>query len=184
MTRSIRTRVLVAACATAAAVGTGLAPAAQAAPPPATSTVTFHIPAVGGLEIGPGGVPGGSFQRTVVTARPGIRPMIHPAPPATVEFDVRNIAPYHYQYNYRYLSVNWRNLRTGKTGHVRLRHWDLPKTLRADDPTYPATLSTSAVATTGGGPVVASVSVMRTQWKAPSTVISVIPGATALDVPQ
>ncbi|MEJ9078311.1 hypothetical protein WKY82_07810 [Gordonia malaquae] len=172
-TRKVLAGVLVAAAVTATAVPT--ADAAPAAPP-----LTFQIPAIGGLEIGPGGVPGGSFQPTTVVARPAVRTMIFPPPPAGVQFSVSHLAPYHYQYSYRYLRVQWHNLRTGTRGHVDLRHW---KTI-AGSTGYPSTLPTTAVATTGSGPVVATVSVLREQYQAPPTVISVIPGVSAIDVPR
>ncbi|MCF8608878.1 hypothetical protein L5G28_01690 [Gordonia sp. HY285] len=181
MTLFTRTRTLIAATAVALAASTAIAPVADAAPVrPSTDSLSFHIPAVGGLEVGPAGVPGGSFQTTTVTARPGIRPMIFPPAPATVQFTVTDVAPYYFQYAYRYLAVNWRNLRTGKTGHLDLRHWEKGPTTTG----YPASLPTSAVAQTGGGPVVATVSVMRTQYQAPPIAISVIPGIAALDVPK
>ncbi len=161
--------------ATAAACLAAPADARPAADPP-----TIAFPATGGLEIGPGGVPGGQFQQTTVTARPAMRTMIFPPPPAGVQFSVAHLATYSGQYSYRYLTVQWRNLRTGATGHVNLRHWKTIEGLSG----YPSTLPTSAVATTGAGPVVATVTVLREQYHAAPTVISVIPGVVAIDVPR
>jgi len=48
---------------------------------------------------------------------------------------------------------------------------------------YAENLPTSATADTGSGPVVATVTVLRDQWEAPPTVISVIPGVSAILVP-
>lgn len=180
MTHFTRIRTLVTATIVAAVATAGLAPVAAAAPRQTAGSLSFHIPAIGGLEAGPAGVPGGSFQQTTVTARPGLRPMIFPPAPATVEFTVQNVAPYYYQYAYRYLTVDWRNLRTGKTGRLDLRHWDRGPTTTG----YPASLPTSGVAQTGSGPVVATVTVKRTQYQAPPTVTSIIPGLAALDVPR
>lgn len=140
---------------------------------------------MGGLEIGPGGAPGGSFQQVVVRARPAVRTLQFPPPPAAVEFSVSTVAPWDGQLSYRYLSVSWRNLRTGKAGHVNLRHWRTLGQARTVAPQgYPSSLPTSAVAPTGAGPVVATVTVLREQYRRPPTTISVIPGVIGIDVPQ
>ncbi|MGV9827223.1 MULTISPECIES: hypothetical protein [unclassified Gordonia (in: high G+C Gram-positive bacteria)] len=154
-------------------------PSATAAPPSA-DVVTFTIPATGGVEVGPASVPGGSFRPVTVVARPAPRTLQYPPPPSAVEFTVPRPAPYHYQYSYRYLSVSWLNLQTGKRGTVQLRHWQLPGFAVAG---YPASLPTSAVAQTGAGAIVATVTVLREEWKAPPRTISVIPGLTAIAVP-
>jgi hypothetical protein len=137
----------------------------------AARQLTFAIPAIGGVEIGPGGVPGGSFQQTRVTARPQGE--------ASVVFVATGLAPWFYQYAYRYVSVAWHNLSTGATGTVALRHWRRPSFPVTGNA---ATLPTAATARTGAGAVVATVTVMREQYKgsAPS---SIIPGLNALIVP-
>ncbi|MCF8571584.1 hypothetical protein L5G32_15030 [Gordonia sp. HY002] len=183
MTHFTRTRTLIAAAgvAVAAAAGTitATAPAADAAPP-LTNALSFHIPAIGGLELPPPAVPGGSFQRTTVTARPGMRPMIFPPAPATVQFTAEHIAPYHYEYPNRFVTVDWRNLRNGKTGHLDLRYWEKGPTTTG----YPVSLPTSGIAPTGSGPVVATVTVKRLRYQGPPAVISLIPGVAALNVPN
>lgn len=163
-----RTRKTIAAIAAATALA--LAPAfggapATAAPPAQSNVLTFTLPAIGGVEQGAGAVPGGSFAPIVVTAQPAPRTMQYPPPPAAVTFSVRDLAGYHAQYEHRYLLVSWRNLATGRVGVERLRHWDTPADEQLDG--YPAALPTSAVAVTGGGPVVATVSVLREQRNAP-----------------
>lgn len=165
-------RVLVAAVTgTALVIPGGLASAAPQ--PVALDDIALNFPAIGGLEIGPGGVPGGSFQPVTVTAAPAPHIARHPAPAPAVQFTVPNPAPYHYQYPYRYLSVSWRNLATGKVGEVQLRHWRLPD-YQIDG--YTSTLPTTAIAPTGAGPIVATVTVLRTQWQAAPLPINVIPG--------
>ncbi|MGO3325033.1 hypothetical protein [Gordonia sp. (in: high G+C Gram-positive bacteria)] len=180
MTHFTRTRTLLAASFVAVAATTAVTPVADAAPPPLTRTLSFHIPAIGGLELPPPAVPGGSFQRTTVTARPGMRPMIFPPTPATVQFTVAHVAPYHFEYPNRFLTVNWRNLRTGKAGHLDLRYWEKGPTTTG----YPVSLPTSRIAQTGSGPVVATISVRRTRYEGPAAVTSLIPGVAALDVPS
>jgi len=145
--------------------------AAEPAPVP-VDTLTFALPAVGGLEAGPAGVPGGSFRPVLVTASPESA--------GSVRFSVPDPAPYYYQYHYRHLAVDWRNLQTGATGRVALRHW---QTMNPVEDRYAENLPTSATADTGSGPVVATVTVLRDQWEAPPTVISVIPGVSAILVP-
>ena len=122
---------------------------------------------------------------TQPAAHPAVRTMQFPPPPAAVEFRVENVAPYHHMFNYRYLSVNWRNLASGATGTVKLRHWrDLRDRDTPVEPGSPASLPTSASAVTGGGPVVATVSVTAAPHGAPHTVNSLIPGLIAIDVPR
>ena len=149
----------------------GVASAAPSANQAAAGQLTFAIPAIGGVEIGPGGVPGGSFQQTRVIARPAGR--------ASVAFAATGLAPWFYQYAYRYVSVAWHNVSTGAAGTVALRHWQRPKFPVSG---RPATLPTVATAHTGAGVVVATVTVVREQYKgtAPS---SIIPGLNALIVP-
>lgn len=174
---------LIACCA---ALVVALAPAATAsAEPPAPTPaavgqLSFSIPAIGGIEAGPASVPGGSFAPVEVLADPAPRTLQYPPPPGATQFRVAHPAAYHYQYAYRYVLVSWRNLETGKTGDVRLRHWQLPD---HEVSGYPASLPTIAVAPTGSGPVVATVTVLREQWQAPPQAINVIPGVDALIVP-
>ena len=163
---SVATLVFTAHLASAAP-----APASVATPPTIAPELAFSIPAIGTIEVGPGGVPGGSFQQTLVTA--------HPDAESSVTFTATNPAPWYYQYTYRYVTVSWRNLSTGATGTVALRHWDLPDFTVSG---YPATLPTSTTAHTGVGPVIATVTVLREQYD--STVTSIIiPGLNALLVP-
>lgn len=159
--------------------GPALANAAPSAPT-RSDVLTFSIPAIGGVETGPAGVPGGSLRPVTVVAQPAPRTLQFPPPPAAVTFSVPSPAQYHYQYSYRYLSISWNNLRTGKHGVVSLRHWQLPSYPVSG---YPSTLKTSAVAVTGSGPVVATVSVLREQPNAAPQVISVIPGVNAIQLP-
>lgn len=186
MTRARKT-IIVAATAVAlgmapAATGTASAAAAQ---PVAANALTFSLPAISGLEIGPGGVPGGSFQPLTVTA--GLAPTTRQYPPSTpaVTFTVHDPAsnleaPRYYQYAYRHLLVSWRNLATGATGEVQLRHWDRPD-FAYDSPSEK--LPTSANAITGSGPVVATVTEMRTRYEALPVPINAIPGVIAISVP-
>lgn len=179
-----RARKTIIVAATAVAVGVAPAATAAASPPPVaphhavTDALTFSLPAISGLEIGPAGVPGGSFQPIVVTARP--------APVnGQVTFAVQDPAsdlsgPNYYQYGYRHLQVSWRNLANGDTGVVKLRYWDRPD-YELDSPN--AQLPTSANAATGSGPVVATVSEMRTPYQLPPVVINAIPGFIAIAVP-
>ena len=178
-----RIRLFAAAAASMAALSCAAAPAAMATPtavsvghPVAAQSLSFAIPAIGGVEAGPGGVPGGSFQQTRVVARP--------APESSVVFCVTDPAPWFYQYAYRYVSVSWRNLAAGTSGAVALRHWQRPSFMPGTVPVtgYPVTLPTSATARTGAGPVVATVTVLREQYSGTAT-SSIIPGLNALLVP-
>lgn len=168
----------------ATAVAVGLAPTATAsassteAQDVAAPALTFSLPAIGGLEIGPGGVPGGSFHRIMVTARPG---PVEGQVTFAVQDPASNVGgPNYYQYFYRHLRVSWRNLATGATGEVAIRHWDRPD-YESDSPSY--RLPTSADAATGSGPVVATVSEMRTRYQSPPVAINPIPGFIAIAVP-
>ncbi|NMO03836.1 hypothetical protein HH308_21715 [Gordonia sp. TBRC 11910] len=166
----------------AVAAGVALPAVAQAAPnlkPLADNTIVFQIPAIGGLEVGPGGVPGGSFQPVSIAAEPAVTTLQYPPPPPAIVFSAVNPAPYYSQYAYRWLSISWHNITTGKTGVVSIRHWRKPA-YKVDG--YPASLPTSAIAQTGAGTVVATVSVLRDQYQAPPTTISVISGISALVV--
>ncbi len=174
-----RVRVTAAgvALAGATAVSIAIAPTASAAPvtPVAAPALTFNLPATGVLNIGPAAVPGsGLFPQTFVTARP--------AAGSSVTFAVPNPGPYHFQYPYRYVQVSWRNVATGASGTLDLRHWQLPN-FAPHDPGYTHTLPTSATANTGAGPVVATVTVLREQYEGPPRPITIIPGLNALLVP-
>jgi len=151
------------------------APSAQAAP-------LAVLPVTGGLEHGGHGVPGGDFARITVTAQPAPRTLQYPPPPAAVTFRVVGLRKYDHQYLPRYLKVSWRNLATGRTGAVRLRHWRLPGH-GTTAPGFAARLGTSTNAVTGRGTVVATVEVIRQADDDPPAVISTIPGVIALDVP-
>ncbi len=175
-------RILTATAGLLAALSLVAIPSASAAPttPPAARSaapeLSFAIPAIGGIEAGPGGVPGGSFRQTLVIARP--------AAGSAVTFTVTDPAPWFHQYAYRYLSVSWRNVATGAAGTVALRHWQRPAFAPGTVPVtgYPVTLETSATAHTGAGPVVATVTVLREQYRG-RTPSSIIPGLAALLVP-
>ena len=80
-------------------VGAGTASAAP-------QTSILQVPVVTGLEIGPVSVPGGLIQTTPIKATVGERP-------GSVRFSAADIKPYYYQYNYRWMTVQWRNLSTG-----------------------------------------------------------------------
>lgn len=165
--------------AVAVAAFTPVAAVASATPMPTVPDIlVVQIPAIGGLEVGPGGVPGGSFAPVNVDVqRAQIYTLQYPPAPPSIIVSVRNPAPYATQYSYRYLSVSWRNVTTGKSGHVDLRHWRTP-TFRVAG--YPASLPTTAVAQTGGGVVTVTVNVMREQYQAPPSTISVVHGLSAL----
>ncbi|MBM7369181.1 hypothetical protein [Gordonia hydrophobica] len=187
---SHRNRLFVALAAASVLVPVGTAAPAQAAPVrahPASQVpayLTVSTPVVGGLEIGPGSVPGGPFQQVTVRARPAIHTMQYPAPPAAVDFWVADVVPWNAQVSSRYLTVSWRNLRTGKSGRVNLRHWRTVARPGTDPARrYPASLPTAAVAPTGAGRVVATVSVMREQHRRPPVTISLVPGLVGIDVP-
>ncbi|WP_347958492.1 hypothetical protein [Gordonia aurantiaca] len=146
--------------------------------PAALPSLGFDIPALNGLEIPPD-VAGGTFSPVRVVARPAIRTLQYPPPPGAVEFVVPAPAAYKYQYESRFLEVAWRNVVTGKSGVVRLRHWR--KTTNSDG--YPSTLPTSAVAETGSGAVAATVRIMRDNLDRPPMAIDAIPGLNVLTVP-
>ena len=173
---------VVAALAAVSLIG-ALAPHAAAAPQARTLSgplTLFSVPTVSGLEFGPGGVPGGSFRPLSVSVAPAPSTRQFPPPPPAVVFRVDRLAPFYYQYAYRYLRVDWRNLRTGATGSVELRHWRLPGDYEV--PGHPASLPTSAIARTGAGPVVATLTSLREQYRAPAMPISIIPGLTVVQV--
>ncbi|GAB20193.1 hypothetical protein GOEFS_106_00900 [Gordonia effusa NBRC 100432] len=169
----------------AIAVATAIAPAvATAAPAPApipvasANVVVFQIPAIGGIEWGPGQ----HLRPISINARRAPTTLQYPAPPRAVEFSVARIVPYYYQNAVRYLSISWRNVNTGKTGRVNLREWPIPKFKYDKLDSYPATLPTSAIAQTGAGIVVASVSLIRDDYNHQQITTTLIPGFTTLSV--
>lgn len=156
--------------ALAAPLALGAAGATAGAQP----TAVLPVPVVTGPEIGPGGVPGGLFQTVSVTATPGDQP-------GTLTFAAATPAPYNTQYNYRWLTVQWRNLRTGATGAVDLRHWiDAGNTV---EKSYAATLPLQVTALTGAGPVVVTVAHEREQFQAPPQSTAIVPGFGVVMVP-
>ncbi|MBF6211020.1 hypothetical protein IU433_10905 [Nocardia puris] len=142
-------------------------PVAEAAP----THVAFQIPVVKGLEVGPGGVPGGSFGTIGVVGTVG-------ETPGAATFSIPVLAPYDSQYNYRWITVHWRNLQTGATGSVDIRHWTTNPTSGSTG--YAASLPTAATAPTGPGPILATATEQREQWNAPPMPISLIPGTGVL----
>jgi hypothetical protein len=84
---------------------------------PRRDVLSSSLPAVGGIEIGPAGVPGGSFRPVTVTVEPAMTAQATFVPHA-VTFTVQNPAPYYYQYEYRFLSISWRNLETGQADQM------------------------------------------------------------------
>ncbi|NDK88811.1 hypothetical protein GYA93_04345 [Gordonia desulfuricans] len=121
-----------------------------------------------------------SWTPVTVTARPAPRTLQYPPPPAAVDFSVSPLQRYDPRAADDHLLVSWRNLRSGKTGTLVLRPRQLPEFPTPRNTSH--RLPTSAVAPTGSGPVVATVTVIRGSGKATRTV-SVTPGATAIDVP-
>lgn len=177
-----RVAVAVVAATTLSAPAALLPATATAAPtaqPVSANPTVFTIPAVGGIEVGPGGVPGGSFKPVSIGAQRAVTTLQYPPPPPAIVFSAINPAPYYYQYSYRSLAISWRNLTTGKTGVVRIRHWRKPA-YKVDG--YPASLPTSAIAQTGAGTVIVTLTVLREQYQGPPATISVIPGFSALMV--
>ncbi|MHC3002094.1 hypothetical protein OK17_07635 [Gordonia sp. GN26] len=157
--------------------GVATATAKPAVRPVAAPMLSFDIPALNGLQLPPD-VAGGTLSPVRVVATPAPRTLQYPPPPAAVEFAVPAPAKFDYPYGYRFLSVSWRNLATGKTGVVRLRHWQKP-----DYPTTSdfARLPTSAVAPTGSGPVIATVRIMQDRATGIQAT-EVIPGVNVLSV--
>ncbi|MFW0789663.1 hypothetical protein [Gordonia sp. CPCC 205333] len=171
----------------AIALAAATAPAvASAAPTPApisvasSNVIVFQIPAIGGIEWGPGQ----HLRPISIAAQRAPTTLQYPAPPRAVEFSVARLAPYYYQNAVRYLSISWRNINTGKTGRVNLREWRIPahKPDTVWTTTYPMTLPTSAIAQTGAGIVVASVSLIRDDYNHKQITTTLIPGLTTLSV--
>ncbi|MDZ7912603.1 MAG: hypothetical protein U5O16_12340 [Rhodococcus sp. (in: high G+C Gram-positive bacteria)] len=171
MNVSIRRTVVAVALSVPLILGAGAGTAAAA---PQESVL--QVPVVTGPEFGPAGVPGGLFQTIPIRATVGEKP-------GEVRFSAADIRAYYYQYNYRYLTVNWRNLSTGAVGAVDLRHWN-----DEIDRTQPANqgdllgyrLPTDVTAQTGAGPVVVTVTHNRQN---PDASNALIPGLGVVFVP-
>lgn len=136
----------------------------------------LQVPVVTGPEFVPAGVPGGLVQAVPIRAVVGEKP-------GEVRFSAADIRPYYYQFNYRHLTVNWRNLSTGEAGSAGLRHW-----IDEIDRTQPANqggpqayrLPTEVTARTGTGPVFVTVTHDREN---PDASNALIPGLGVLFVP-
>jgi hypothetical protein len=136
----------------------------------------LQVSVVTGPEFGPVGVPGGLIQTIPIRAVVGENP-------GEVRFSAADIRPYYYQFNYRHLTVNWRNLSTGEVGSAGLRHW-----IDEVDRTQPANqggsqayrLPLEVTAGTGAGPVFVTVTHDREN---PDASNALIPGLGVLFVP-
>lgn len=136
----------------------------------------LQVPVVTGPEFVPAGVPGGLVQTIPIRAVVGEKP-------GEVRFSAADIRPYYYQFNYRHLTVNWRNLSTGEAGSAGLRHW-----IDEIDRTQPANqggpqayrLPTEVTARTGAGPVFVTVTHDREN---PDASNALMPGLGVLFVP-
>ena len=136
----------------------------------------LQVPVVTGPEFVPSGVPGGLIQTIPIRAVVGEKP-------GEVRFSAADIRPYYYQFNYRFLTVNWRNLSTGASGAADLRHWN-----DEIDRTQPAnqgdllgyTLPVEVTAQTGAGPVLVTVT---HNCQHPDASNALIPGLGVLLVP-
>ncbi|CCQ15608.1 putative uncharacterized protein [Rhodococcus sp. AW25M09] len=171
MQKSIRCGVAALALTVPLVFGMG-AGTATAAP----QESVLQVPVVTGPEFGPVGVPGGLVQTIPIRAVVGEKP-------GEVRFAAADIRPYYYQFNYRHLTVNWRNLTTGEVGSAGLRHW-----IDEVDRTRPANqggpqafrLPLEVTAQTGAGPVVVTVTHDREN---PDASNALIPGLGVLFVP-
>jgi hypothetical protein len=171
MQRSIRNAAVAVALSVPLVLGVGAGTAAAA---PTTSELL--VPVVTGPEFIPAGVPGGLIQTVPIKATVGEHP-------GEVRFAAVDIRPYYYQFEYRYLTVHWRNLSTGAVGAVDLRHWNDDR-----DRTQPGNqgellgyrLPLEVTAQTGAGPVVVAVTHNRQH---PDASNALIPGLGVLMVP-
>ncbi|MDV8023825.1 hypothetical protein [Rhodococcus sp. IEGM 1330] len=171
MRKSIRCGVAALALTVPLVFGIG-AGTATAAP----QESVLQVPVVTGPEFGPVGVPGGLIQTIPIKATVGEKP-------GEVRFAAADIRPYYYQFNYRHLTVNWRNLSTGAVGSAGLRHW-----IDEVDRTQPANqggsqayrLPLEVTAQTGAGPVFVTVTHDREN---PDASNALIPGVGVLFVP-
>jgi len=174
MRTSLRRGVVALVLSVPLVLGVGVG-AATAAP----TTSELLVPVVTGPEFGPAGVPGGLVQTIPIKATVGEKP-------GEVRFAAADIRPYYYQFNYRFLTVNWRNLATGAVGAVDIRNWEAlenPSLPINAEPRYPVNLPLEATAQTGAGPVVVMVTHNREQWQAPPASNALIPGLGMLFVP-
>lgn len=136
----------------------------------------LQVPVVTGPEFVPAGVPGGLIQTIPIRAVFGEKP-------GEVRFSAADIRPYYYQFNYRHLTVNWRNLSTGEAGSAGLRHWndEIDRTQPANQGGPQAyRLPTGVTAQTGAGPVFVTVTHDREN---PDASNALIPGLGVLFVP-
>ena len=171
MQRSIRRAATAIAVSVPLVLGAGVGTATAA---PTTSELL--VPVVTGPEVVSSGVPGGLFQTIPIRAVVGEKP-------GEVRFSAADIRPYYYQFNYRFLTVNWRNLSTGEVGSAGLRHW-----IDEVDRTQPANqggsqafrLPLEVTAQTGTGPVFVTVTHDREN---PDASNALIPGLGVLFVP-
>ena len=136
----------------------------------------LQVSVVTGPEFVPAGVPGGLIQTIPIRAVVGEKP-------GEVRFSAADIRPYYYQFNYRHLTVNWRNLSTGEVGSAGLRHWndEIDRTQPANQGGPQAyRLPTEVTARTGAGPVFVTVTHDREN---PDASNALIPGLGVLFVP-
>lgn len=167
---TIRRTIAAAAITIPLAMGLGHGTAAAA-----PVDVPVQVPVVTGFQIAPGAVPGGFFQTIPMKATVGNRP-------GEVTFSAAAIAPYADQYPYRYLTLSWRNLVTGATGTVDLRHW-VDERPEGAPPTPAEGLPTEATAATGAGPVGVTVTHFRDYDYGDPYVDTLIPGLGIVMVP-
>ena len=139
----------------------------------APQTSILPVPVVTGLEGGQFGIPGSPIQTTPIRATVG-------ETPGTVRFAAADVKPYYFEYNSRWLTVQWRNLSTGAAGAVDIRNFALN-----DFPNigyvYARELPLEAVVNTGPGQVAVAVTQVRSQpvpW-----ILTVFPGLGLLSVP-
>lgn len=171
MQLSIRIAAVALALSVPLALGVGVGTATAA---PTTSELL--VPVVTGPEFGPVSVPGGLIQTIPITATVGEKP-------GEVRFSAADIRPYYYQFAYRHLTVNWRNLSTGEVGSAGLRHWndEVDRTQPANQGGSQAyRLPVEVTAQTGAGPVVVTVTHDREN---PDASNALIPGLGVLFVP-
>ncbi|GGG17334.1 hypothetical protein GCM10007304_34370 [Rhodococcoides trifolii] len=139
----------------------------------APQTSILQVPVVTGFEVGPWSVPGDPIQTTPIRATVG-------ETPGSVRFAAVDVKPYYYEYNSRWLTVQWRNLSTGAAGAVDLRKNDV-----VDVPNigyvYARELPLEVVANTGPG----QVAVMVTQNRSSQVpiILTLFPGLGLLSVP-
>ena len=183
MRKSLRRAVVATALTVPLVFGTGAGTAAAA-----PQVTNLQVPIVTGFQIAPGAVPGGLFQTIPIRANIG-------EAPGVVSFSAANIAEFHDQYPYRFLTVHWRNLQTGATGSEGLRHWqDVDREPLIWDPAVPGgnvpapeligeRLPLEVTANTGPGPVAVAVTHSREYYYSAPYPDTLIPGLGVLLVP-